>query len=116
MLADDVGVNMLRINAAVSAKKTAETRGVESGARAKHTSGRYATLGRVAGGEVSHHVHRIGCHHQNGLWRTGKDGRYYLTEDDRVALQKLETSLSGLLADARTDDHDATICQRIVVT
>src|SRR5215471_4199162 len=112
MLADNVGVNMLRINAAVSAEKTAETRGVESGTRAKHTSGRDATLGRVTGGEVSHHVHRIGCHNEHGLWRTGKDRRHYLTEDDCVPLKKLETSLSRLLADARTDHHDATTCQR----
>src|SRR5215831_4771766 len=116
MLADNMGVNVLRINAAVSAEKTAETCGVESGTRAKHTSGRHATLGRVTGGEVSHYVHWIAGHNEYGLRRTGKDRRHDLTKDDGVALQQLETSFSRLLADARTDHYDTTTCQRIVVT
>ena len=72
MFADHMGVNVLWINAAVSSEKTTETRGVESGTRAEHASGRHTTLGRVTCGDVSHHVDRIGCDNEYGLWRTGR--------------------------------------------
>jgi hypothetical protein len=116
MLTDHMGVNVLWIDAAMSSQKTTETSGVESGTRTKHTSNRRATLGRVTGSEVRHHVHWIGCDNENSLRRTRQDSRNDFAEHLCIALKKLEAGLSRLLADAGTDQNHLTAGQSFVVT
>jgi hypothetical protein len=111
-----MGVNVLWIDAAMSSEKTTEASGVESGTRTKHTSNRRATLGSVTRGEVRHHVHWIGCDNENSLRRRRQYSRHDLAEYFCIALKKLESGLSRLLANARTDQNDLTAGQSFVVT
>jgi hypothetical protein len=115
MLADHVRMNVLGVDAAVAAEKTAEAGGIQSRTRPQHPPGRDAAIAGVPCREMRHHVYRIGRHNQHGVRRMFQHRRDDLVEDLRVALTKLEASLSGLLTDAGAD-HDYPTAGEVLVS
>src|SRR5262249_19414225 len=63
-----VRMDMVRIDAAMTAKQTSKSGGVQGGAGTEDSPRMSPTLGREAGGQVGHHVHGIGGHDEDSIW------------------------------------------------
>jgi hypothetical protein len=115
VFADDVGVDVVRIDAAVAPEQAAEAGGVERGPGAKDAAGGHAALAGETGGEMRHHVHRVAGDDEDGVRGVFEDRRHDLVEHLGVSLEQMEARLPRLLADARTEDDDPTAGQVFVV-
>ena len=85
MLADYVGVDVVRVHAAVGADEAAKSGRVQRRARTEDPAGGGATRGSIARGQVGHHVHRVGGHHQDRLGSMGEYLRHDFRENTGVA-------------------------------
>ena len=89
VLADDVAVHMMRIDAAVLPEQRTEPRGVERRAGTEHPPRRPSAPVRDAGREMRHDVDRIGRDNQHSTGRTVQDSGNNLLENFGVATQEL---------------------------
>ena len=109
MLADDVGVDAARIDAAVLAEEMAEPCGVEDGPRSDHALRQQS---RELPRREGQHVHRVGGDEQHGLRVRGRDPRHHLPEDCRVARRQIEPRLPRLLP--RSGSQHDHVCRLTV--
>jgi hypothetical protein len=115
MLADHVRVNVVGIDATVTSEQTSEASRIKGRARPQHPPGRDAAIAGVPRRQVGHHVNRIGSDYKHCVGHLFQHGRDDSMEDPRVALKKLEASLSGLLTHAGAD-HDYPAAGEILVS
>src|SRR5262245_15508163 len=109
-------MDVVCVDATVSAQQAAKPSGIESGPGAKHTPRRDTALLREACGQVGHHVHGIGGNNKDRFRCVFQNRGYDFAKHLSVALEQLQPSLAWLLSDARTEDHDATTRQILVST
>jgi hypothetical protein len=102
-------VNVLWIDAAVAPEETAETGRIQSRTRAKHAPSRHATEGGKSRGQVRHHVNRVGGNDEYSVRRVCQHCRHRFTEDKRIALEELQSSLSGSLPDPGAEHDNLTL-------
>src|SRR4051812_7306206 len=102
MFANDVCMNVLRIDAAVAPQQASEPSGVERGPGTEDTSGRHTTVGGEARSEVCHHVHGVAGDDEHGLWSMLQDRWHNLVKDLSVSLQQLKSRFPWLLSNPRT--------------
>ena len=108
VLAEHVGVDVLRIHVEVAPEQRAEAGGVQHRAGADDASGGHAAPGGEMRRQVGHDVDRIGDDHEYGVGRVLQHRRHDGAEDGGVSLQELESGLARLLSDAGGDHHRAT--------
>ena len=102
MLTEDVGVDVVDINAAVIAEEVSEAGAIEDGAGADDAF--FAVFPRVLDGGIGHDIDGIGGDQDDGRGSGCCDVRHNSAHDGGVTLKEVETSFAGLLGGARGDD------------
>ena len=100
----------------MASEQTAEAGRIQGCTRAQHAPGRHATESRKPRGQVRHHVNRVGGDDEHRVGCVRQHCRHHFAEDVRVALEKLQSSLSGLLPDAGAEHDNSTFGQSLVAT
>jgi hypothetical protein len=99
-------MDVVRIDATLTAQQTAEPGGVQGGAGAEDPSRGHPTSRRESRGQMRHHVHRVGGDDQHRFRGPGGHGGHDLTKDPCVPPEQLQPRLTGFLSDARAEDDD----------
>ncbi len=108
MLADDVGMNVLRIDVEVPREQRAKAGRIERRSGTDHLRRRHAKFHREMRGHVRHDIDGIADHQQHGLGRVPKHGGDDLPEHVSIAVQKFKPCLARLLRHAAGDYHDTS--------
>ena len=107
MLADHVGMHVLRIDVEMPAYERPESRGIQRRARPEDARVRHAEVGGEMRRQVRHDVHGIG-HDEKHRVRSGAEHRRHdLPEHVSVALQQLQARFARSLCHPAGDDDDA---------
>ena len=65
---------------------------------------------------MRHHVNRVGGDDEYSVWCVCQHCRHHFAEDKRIALEELQSSLSGFLPDAGAEQDNSTFRQSLVAT
>ncbi len=106
VLADDVGVHVAGVDAAMPAEHELEPGAVEHGARSDHALPRPA---EPFEGDVGQRVDRVGDHHDDGLARVSGDLVADRADDPGVLADQVRAGLPRLLLGAGGDDDHAGV-------
>jgi len=104
MLAEDIGVDVVDINAAVVAEEVAEAGAIEDGAGADDAF--FAAFPRVLDGGIGHDIDGIGGDEDDGGGSGCCDVRHNSAHDGGVTLNEVETGLARFLGGASGDDDE----------
>ena len=106
MLADDVGMDVTRVDIQVSTQSLLEARGVQHGTGAQNVA-----LGQAGHlhGSIRQDVNRVGNDEQNALEAHLANARNNGLEDRDVLVHKVKTGLARLLSGTCGDDDDGGV-------
>ena len=111
MLAQDIGVDVLGIDADLLAEQGAKSAPCRVVVPDPKRPGPGAEARPQFGGEMSRHVDRVGRDDQARVRCVLQNCWAPRCERRGIALQQLESCLAGLLVDASRDDHDSAAGQ-----
>jgi hypothetical protein len=115
MFTNDVGMNVVRIDAAESAQQAPEPRRVQGGAGPEDSPGGHAAVTCEARGKMRHHVHGIRGNNEHGLGNLFENRGDNLVKNLSVSFQKLKPSFPRPLPNPRTQDDNPTAGQVFVI-